>query len=218
VTGVGGGTTPWMLGRFARGYPAKAQGCLQSHPAPMLEGMHRQRKLFLFALTAALLAAGVEFSPVRATEPLRSGRIATGLQQMQPHRGTQADLLLDGCKASPECAAWLQSGCSPALAGRDPAIHSSIEDVEDLADGDTLRKVGITTTYAQGLPAGIHWGRIAVEFWGRDCAPVRERRWYVSSCSSKWCWRNTTLVVPVDATWMTVTSSQDNVDLVWTLT
>src|SRR5687768_11010259 len=75
-------------------------------------------------LPGMALSASPAISP-----PLRSGTIIGGPDTM----GSAP------CGLTAECAAWLQSGCSPALAGRDPALHTSIVDVADLADGTTPR-------------------------------------------------------------------------------
>jgi hypothetical protein len=147
-----------------------------------------------------------------------------------PLRGWISNGTLEGCEKAPDCRAWVQSGCKPALAGRDPALLSSIEDVAGLADGRTMRFFSYDTdpmglTGPLGLRVGrigLRWGHIDIQFWRQGCTEIRSLRWdlYQSwrfgvecpPCSSA------TFQIPASAKWMTVTSSQDNVNVDWTLT
>lgn len=83
--------------------------------------------------------------------PLRSGTIIGGPDTM----GSAP------CGLAAECAAWLQSGCSPALAGRDPVLQTSIVDVADLADGTTRRVFEFSKT--------ILWSGALLQFWDASC-------------------------------------------------
>src|SRR5688500_13131207 len=83
----------------------------------------------LVALVTVGLPGLARSASLAPSPPLRSGRIVGG-----PDTTGSAP-----CGLAPDCVAWLQSGCNPALAGRDPALHTSIVDVSDLADGTTRR-------------------------------------------------------------------------------
>ena len=157
-------------------------------------------------------------APAAAAGPLRSGTIVTGVQNMAPHRGLGVDGYLDGCRSAPDCRTWLASRCNSRLVGRPVAVTSSIANVRDLADGTTSRRIGMTTQYVDGVPTGIHWGRVSIQFRSRDCVQVSYARWFTSNCGTPWTTCSPTLRVPTGAKWMTVTSSQDNIRLRWTLT
>jgi hypothetical protein len=142
---------------------------------------------------------------------LRSGRIITAVAPSSQWDVDESNLL-DGCMAAPECVAWRLSGCSPSLAGRNPGIHASIVDVADLADGTTVRGFG----FASDGPV-LDWGWVTVEFGSADCLPIGARRRLDSSrCWAAGCSRG--VVIPENARWMTITSRQDNINIVWTLT
>ncbi|HUQ40527.1 MAG TPA: hypothetical protein VM030_10270 [Acidimicrobiales bacterium] len=177
---------------------------------------------FTRILTVAAVAAALAAMPsvARAGEPLRSGTIVSGVGESPVTFGVRG---MEGCVGAPTCSAWLQSECSPALAGVDPALHASIVDVGALSDGRTLRSLKARTAVA-----GINWGSVIVQFWtetGVDSGgwpyPCREImgsrvtwrspcfRWgFGDSCSFK---------IPASAKWMTITSSPDNTNLAWTL-
>src|SRR5688500_20387211 len=115
--------------------------------------MSTVRKLVL-ALLAAKLLALASCSPVSAATPLRAGTIVSGTGESPANVWVRG---MEGCVGAPACSAWLQSGCSPALAGQDPALHASIVDVADLADTDRVLR------FQSGI--GINWGSVIIQFW-----------------------------------------------------
>jgi hypothetical protein len=141
--------------------------------------------------------------------PLRSGTIVSGVFVTGP---------FGDCDSMPDCRAWLESGCNPALTGHDPAWLSSIEDVADLADGRTRR----IFEWRAGDPVGLQWGGIVVQFWRQDCTQITSGHWrsWEHSYGPGCCWSldRKALRVPTAARWMTVSGSTDNLHVVWTLT
>lgn len=181
-------------------------------------------------IIALLLVANPWLAPVaRSAEPaLRSGRIASGVLTTSP--------AVD-CSLVPDCRAWLQTGCRPTLAGRDPAWLASIVDVRDLADGTTPRMLVIRP----GAPAGRIIGGVFVQFWRDHCIELRSASWHsfwdCGAAANPYrrygprppCRKTrsanavvgleqvqTTLTIPPGVAWMTV-SANDNVNLTWQL-
>lgn len=177
------------------------------------------RRLVALALT---VSAAVALPPsVRADEPLRSGTI-TGWGYTWPAmfsgeaRNCQWNewYLADGVGgANPECRAWLESGCDPALAGREPAVTASIQDVSDLADGATAR------LFNWSAPPETDYGGVVLQLWRTDCTEIAGSEW--RSLRRRWpSWANefsARFVIPSDAAWMTVTTN-DTAAVRWTLT
>jgi hypothetical protein len=88
-----------------------------------------------------------------------------------------------GCELTADCLAWLASRCDPALAGRDPALETSIEDVADLAPADALFEHEPARAYA------------TVQFWQQDCTEIGSRTQIESG--------KALLIIPSSARWMT---------------
>lgn len=149
---------------------------------------------------------------------VRSGTIVTGTALSGDDWFTQNLVLenhLGTCQMSPECRAWLESGCKPALANRDPAVMASIVGVGDLADSRTPRVLA----YEYAKPAGPSWGQVEVQFWRGDCTQIRGSRWRSwEEGRSGDAQRGQIPFVPVSAEWMTVSSTLDNARIAWTLT
>ena len=169
---------------------------------------HMRHRLVTIAAIAGLLLALP--SSVRAEEPLRSGMIIGGeYTYFAMNNGMAQD-----CQwPNPECRVWLASGCDPALAGRDPAMTASIEEVSQLADGTTTRSFDWTG----GAPSAVHWGGVVVQFWAEDCTEIPGAAW--RSLIAPCCWTNangTTFAIPRQARWMTVTTN-DNLKVEWAL-
>ena len=172
----------------------------------------------LVALCVMTVLAATLMSPARAQEPLRSGTITGwGFTFFAMFNGEARDCQwseweIEGTRgANPECRVWLDSGCDPALAGRDPAVSASIQDVSALADGATTR------TFEWGSDTS-GWGGVVVQLWAADCTEIEQAKW--RSRESPCCWSNargTTFAIPPDARWMTVTTN-DNHKVEWTLT
>lgn len=183
-----------------------------------VRGMTRTVRICLAAILAvAAITATAAPSPA-APKPARSGTI-TGWGITWPASGwgvsTFDGRALDCQSGNPECLAWLTSGCSAALAGRDPAVTASIVDVAKLADGRTAR----TFAWRAGDPVGPAAGGVVVQLWRKDCTEIRASKWRSalwgrSSLSANR--HHATFVIPRDAAWMTVTTN-DTANLRWTL-
>ena len=167
------------------------------------------KRFLIMFMVLGLIAGLVATAKAKKAEPVRSGTIVSGVYVTGP---------LGGCDMMPDCRAWLESTCNPALTGHDPSWLSSIRDVADLADGRTKR----VFRWGAGDPAGLRMGGIVVQFWTEGCTEITDADWYSwedsggpNCCSSK---VRTVLRVPADAQWMTVSGSTDNLHIVWTLT
>lgn len=180
--------------------------------------MRRLRTLILVGVAAALLAA-VASSPARAAGPSRTGTIVGGIGETPVSLWVRG---ADGCVGAPTCAAWLQSACHPDLAEKDPAVHASIVDVESLADGVTERVLDVHGG------VGINWGYVVVQFWTETTLGVQPPSTWIGPW--EWCgelfasrvraWEcrdDCRFRIPVDAKWMTITSSPDNTNITWAL-
>lgn len=176
--------------------------------------MFTVRKLVLVAMAAALLAV-VPYSPVRAAAPVRSGTIVSGTGETPVNFWVRG---MEGCVGAPACSAWLQSGCHPALAGKNPAVHASIVDVGKLAGTDRV------LTVDGGVP--INWGYFIVQFWtptvdlgssGVWCHEVVRGRLSSWECAPRHAISPCPIRIPADARWMTITSSPDNMNINWKL-
>ncbi len=151
--------------------------------------------------TVGAVHATFTTSPPAQQETVRFGRIVSGVLTTGP-AGT--------CREMPDCAAWLASGCDPALTGRNPAWLTSIENVADLADGSTRRLF----EYGPARPGGLILGGMTVEFWRSDCTRIAEVDTWDEAASR--AQRRAVLFVPRGAEWMTV-AANDNVNAAWTL-
>jgi hypothetical protein len=174
--------------------------------------MRTTRKVILVVLAAALLAA-VPFFPVRAATPQRSGTILSGTGWSPANVWVRG---MEGCLGAPTCSAWMQSGCSTALAGTNPAVHAAIVDVAALADNRTERVL----TVEGGV--GINWGYYIVQFWTKaegslDCGEILASRLDSWACGGTYSRRRCAFRVPAGARWMTITSSPDNTNIRWKL-
>lgn len=161
----------------------------------------------LSALLVGIVLVITALPSAAAGKPLRSGTILTG-------SGWFVESWVGGCQMAPECQAWIQSDCAPELTGREPALTASIENVSELADGRTRRPF----RFGRAAPAGLVWGAVVVQLWRKNCTEIRGARWRSSDCdpSGGLC-RSTRLLLPRSAEWMTVTSTPDNVNILWVL-
>lgn len=153
------------------------------------------RRLISVAVLCALIMAPVP-SAVAAEESL-SGTILTGGDGLRWFVGDR----LSGCQMSPDCRAWLETDCDPALSGRDPAPTASIEDIGGFADG-------VTPWTFQFEPDFEYGGWVTVQLWQEGCVEIESSRWRsVNSsgeCAADPC-ESISLVIPRTARWMTVT-------------
>ena len=165
------------------------------------------RRIISMTMLVALILTPVPGSAGGA-KPVHSGTILSG-------DGWFLENSQGGCQTSPDCAAWLQSGCNPALSGHDPAVMASIENVADLA-GDRKRRA---FRFGPGGPGALVWEGTVVQLWRKNCTEIRSSRWRATDCDGKGgnC-TSTRFRIPASTGWMTVTSYPENVNLVWTLT
>ena len=161
--------------------------------------MRGSRRWLVGIMVVIALLVVVPASYAHHPHPARSGRIVSGVLTTSPSWS---------CQFAPECAAWLMSGCDPALAGRDPAWLASIVDVRTLADSDRRFRYGVDSV-------GVVPGGVSIEFWTAGCRRISWARVWPRMPWLGWtAW--THLPVPADAAWMTVTAN-DKVNLVWEL-
>lgn len=165
---------------------------------PDQQAKRRAMGLMISAIMVAALMVAPLPSASAGEKTVRSGTIVTGGSILWYFVGDQ----LDGCEMAPDCRVWLETGCDPALTGRDVGLTASIEDVADLADGRSRWRVEIVSRQPQAAMAEI-------QFWGQDCAEIRRSRWRSGGCdladrSEDYC-RSGLLRIPASARWMTVT-------------
>lgn len=170
--------------------------------------------LGLIVSSAAIWSAE---SSAAGPKPLRSGTIlgGTGLELSGGPWANPA-LKLFGCQYSLDCLAWLQSGCNPALAGRDPMLTASIVNVGNLADGRTRRSMHMV---APRIPPWGLWPGAVIQFWRQNCTQIRQANQptigYYTRCDG--VARCTAFRIPTGARWMTVSGDATTVRLSWTL-
>lgn len=175
--------------------------------------MTRTRVLLVGVLIAALMA-GLAPTVQAQAEPLRSGSIVVGAGSSQRAIGWPGEAVDGECQMVPDCLAWLESGCDPALAGREPAVTASIVDVSDLADGHTPRRITLSGV-------GLHWGEVLVQFW--RSTPGNRYPWFDcqeiegSSFLTGYARHNGPRAIPLGASWMTITTNVDNTTISWAL-
>lgn len=137
------------------------------------------------SIAAAVVAMAMLALPSAAhADPVRSGTILGGYT---------VGLGPMGCIGFPDCAAWLASGCDARLAGREPAVHTSIVDVGDLAGSYRI------------LRRDHPWLANTIEFWSAGCVVIGSVPGNTRDLS-----------IPHDARWMTITASLQPVQD-WTL-
>ena len=189
--------------------------------SPDARGMRSRRAAHLFAvLLGALAAATPAVSPALAGDPpARTGTILSAVYTTGYAGGCYRPGVF------PECAAWLASDCDPALAGKNPAVTMSIEDVGELASRPK-RVFDMWVPEVAGVPAGWAIGGVAVQFWSAECRHLRSgpsRYWPGSSgWDAPHLWfpdsaPPTAVEIPSGAKWITV-SGNDNTPIMWSLT
>ena len=186
----------------------------------MLARMTRATRIALGAAVAVAAIAMTVSPPSSARqEPVRSGTIAGwGATWVAMSNGAAKDCEWSDWNGpgNPECLAWLRSGCDPALAGRNPAVTASIENVADLADGTTPRKFDWRAFSYPGWSTG---GGVMIQLWRKDCTEIRSSKWLSVEWNEANEWTNrptTTFRIPREAEWMTVTTN-DTANLEWEL-
>lgn len=173
------------------------------------------RALAVIGVLTALAGAVALSTPGRAGEPLRSGTIISGTGETPVSFWVRG---AEGCVSTPNCSAWLQSGCDPALTGINPGPQSAIVDIEDVVDANPDRTLEVHDRF------GINSGDFLVQFWTETgplgrwdfCEEVLDARvssWVCERTDAARC----EIRIPYFAKWMTITSSPDNVYLDWEL-
>lgn len=149
------------------------------------------KRIIAMSMFLALMLAPAQ-PAFAGEEPISSGTIVTTY-------GSSIDGEPDTCETVPDCSAWLQSGCDPALAGRDPAVAASIEDVSKIADG------GATWLFQFDACCGA---KATIQLWRPDCTEVTGSRQRSGDCFDTsighFCGL-TSIRMPESTTWMTVT-------------
>lgn len=183
----------------------------------------RRGLIVAVALLATVATPVAVRSSARAEEPLRSGTIAGwGYTWPAMFSGQAGDCEWSEWNlgaGNPECSAWLASGCDPELAGRDPAVTASIEDVSELADGRTVRQFEWWSD-VRIASSETEFGGVVVQLWTGDCQEIREGKWrshYWDAWHQRHKLRVASFPLPRHARWMTVTTN-DTVNVRWTLT
>jgi hypothetical protein len=161
-------------------------------------------------LVTALAVLGAPANPATATQEgaaLRSGSIQGGIYSTGPW----------GCQFTPDCQPWLTSGCDPSMRGpQDPALFTSIVDVEGLAGSPTQRRFKGELHDPYPL---IHAGGLVLEFWTADCEKVRldtAHPEYGDLWLPVGIMHEARFRIPAGAKWMTVVAS-DVIRVEWTL-
>lgn len=147
------------------------------------------RRMFMLTVLIALIVMPAQ-SATAEDQPVRSGTIVPGYWWVDPTFGSMS------CEKAPDCAAWLNGGCQSALAGRDPAVMTSIEDVAELADGVTSWRFEFKAEPCCAESA-------VIQLWRPDCTEITGSGWSSASCAHA-C-RSTSLRIPASTKWMTVT-------------
>src|SRR5687768_7091952 len=133
---------------------------------------HRRTRALSTGLAALVAVAAITMarpSSAAPQEPIRSGTIAGwGATWVAMSNGAAKDCQWSDWNGpgNPECLAWLRSGCDPALAGRNPAVTASIENVAEFADGTTKREFDWRAFRYPGWGIG---GGVVVQLWREDC-------------------------------------------------
>ena len=160
-----------------------------------------KRTRCLAVVVVAFVLATTLVRPADAADPVRKGTIVGGWFPFAPFLAPGGP---PRCEWNADCIAWLESGCSAALAGRDPSLLASIEDVHRLARPSRLR-----TFWVYPKDPGIMFGDLAVEFWTRGCERITYRSISPFTGYVKFA-------IPAGAAWMTV-SSVDMTTFRWEL-
>ena len=177
-------------------------------------------RTLVFVAVAAALVTLAPLSSVRAAAASRTGTILSGTGETPANPWVRG---MEGCVGAPTCAAWLQTGCAPALADAEPALHASIVNVAELADGVTERRLEVHRG------AGLSGGPLIVQLWARS------DEWDVidepAGLDGQWCWEllafrltcrgfpdGCSFRIPADAAFMTISARPDGTHRRWTLT
>ena len=169
--------------------------------------------------TAAMSSAGQSAQSGPARLPARSGTILTGtgleMGGGQPWENPMFER--SGCEYSAECAAWLLSGCDPALAGVDPAPSASVVDVADSGGSRWPRSLHLS---APTVPPWGLWPGVVVQLWGADCTEIAKVHTIGDDVPCEWAGGQSArceLRIPAEAAWMTLSAYATTAQLSWSL-
>lgn len=185
-----------------------------------VRGMTRALRTWLAAILAVAAITTMAPSSAARPEPVRSGTITGwGATWVAMFNGDAKDCQWSEwiAGANPECAAWLESRCNPALAGRNPAVTASIVDVRSIADGTTRRV--FEWEAAASYPGFSIGGGVVVQLWRKNCTEIRSSKWRSVLWHGPGDWHTrmrTPMTIPTSAAWMTVTTN-DTIKVDWTL-
>ena len=154
------------------------------------EGDITMRRIISVAILIWLLVVPIT-GATADEEAVRSGTILAG-----PISGLAGGYPRE-CSMTADCLAWLASGCDESLAGRDPALEASIEDVADLAPHN------IFSIFEHAAGAAAY---ATVQFWRQDCTEIGTTKAEPGKVF---------LEIPPTARWMTVTGYTYNPWATW---
>lgn len=157
-------------------------------------------------LTAATVAVVIVAAPARSQEegtPVRSGTIIGGYY---PFAGVAPGPGPD-CMATADCAPWVVAGCPAAMAGMNPALHTSIVDVRAIAGSRRAWTLRVDAAVPVGMLGGV-----SVQLWDFACTEIYQHGgdfWTAIESAARF-------KIPKEARWMTV-ASVDTPPLTWAL-
>jgi hypothetical protein len=165
--------------------------------------MNSARRIPAAVVVAVALLVTVA-APARAAGSLRSGTIVATFYPFAP-------VLAPGpgpdCTTNVDCLPWLIAGCPSEMTGIDPALHTSIVDVRELAG---KRKTWTFTMDA--VVDDLVFGGVSVQLWSRSCtelSQIGDDYWRAIERSARF-------KIPKGTRWMTV-AAIDTPTLTWTL-
>lgn len=165
------------------------------------------KRFWVLAAVAGIALAVPSLPAANAAKPVRTGSVAGGPIDTGPS---------SSCQLSADCLVWLASGCSPYLAGLDPAVQSSIVDVSDLAGRRTVRRFVVLPGSSSGAP-GVVIGGFRVQFWTAGCAEVEPDLPAVDENTTyypEYIRTASRFRIPARAAWMTAVAD-DNLVIRW---
>jgi hypothetical protein len=174
-------------------------------------GFMRMSRAWIWTIViVSVIGVVAPISPADARRPIRSGAVSGGPITTGPDAS---------CEFAADCRAWLESGCKPALAGLNPAVHTSIVNVAGLAGRRTERQFLVRPGTVSGVPAGVVIGGFRIQFWSSRCGevlPYPEIRDCCTNYYPSWVRNQSRFRVPAHARWMTATAD-DNILIRWEL-
>ena len=179
-------------------------------------------RIRVVGLTLALIVGTAAMSsaePRAEGAPVRSGTIltGTGLETGGGQPWENAMFERSGCEYSAECAAWLLSGCDPALAGIDPAPTASVVDVTDIGGSRWPRSLHLSGSRVP--PWGL-WPGVVIQLWRGDCTEITKVHTIGTDVPCEWTDGQSVrceVRIPAEAAWMTLSGYVTTAQLSWSL-